>query len=50
MPVMPVLEGYHSITPYLVVQGAARAIEFYARVFGAKEMLRMDAPAHRAQQ
>ena len=37
-------EGYHSITPYLHITGAARAIEFYKEVFGAEEVLRMDAP------
>ncbi|HEY9402061.1 MAG TPA: VOC family protein [Pyrinomonadaceae bacterium] len=37
-------EGYHSITPYLHITGASRAIEFYKQVFGATEVLRMDAP------
>ena len=37
-------EGYHSVTPYLIVDGAARAIEFYRQVFGATEVLRMDGP------
>ena len=37
-------EGYHSITPYLHITGAARAIEFYKEVFGAIEVMRMDAP------
>ena len=37
-------EGYHSVTPYLYVGDAARAIEFYQKVFGAKELFRMDAP------
>jgi PhnB protein len=37
-------EGYHSVTPYLHIRGAARAIEFYKQVFGATEVLRMDAP------
>ncbi|HZG51606.1 MAG TPA: VOC family protein [Pyrinomonadaceae bacterium] len=37
-------EGYHSITPYLHITGAARAIEFYREVFGATEVMRMDAP------
>ena len=32
--------GYHSVTPYLAVRGAAAAIEFYKRVFGAKEKVR----------
>lgn len=34
-------EGYHSITPYLIVQGAAQAIEFYKQAFGATELLRL---------
>ena len=37
-------EGYHAITPYLVVKGAARAIDFYKKVFGAREKFRMDGP------
>jgi PhnB protein len=37
-------EGYHSATPYLIIRGAARAIEFYKRAFGATELLRMAAP------
>jgi PhnB protein len=35
---------YHSITPYLHITGAARAIEFYKQAFGATEVMRMDAP------
>lgn len=42
--VKPVPEGYHSITPYLMVRGASGAIEFYKNVFGAEELSRMDAP------
>ncbi|HEX8558446.1 MAG TPA: VOC family protein [Pyrinomonadaceae bacterium] len=34
-------EGYHSVTPYLIVDGAARAIEFYKQAFGAEEVFRM---------
>lgn len=34
-------KGYHSVTPYLAVRGAAAAIEFYKKVFGAKEKMRM---------
>src|SRR5256885_10357666 len=34
-------EGYHAITPYLIVDGAARAIDFYKKVFGATELMRM---------
>jgi PhnB protein len=33
--VKPVPEGYHSVTPYLIVDGAAGAIEFYKKAFGA---------------
>ncbi len=40
-------EGYHSVTPYLIVDGAAKAIEFYKKVFGAEEMVRMPAPGDR---
>jgi PhnB protein len=42
--VKPVPEGYHTVTPYLIIRDAARAIEFYKKVFGAKEMVRMPAP------
>lgn len=41
MAVKTTPEGYHSMTPYLTVRGAARAIEFYKRAFGAKERMRM---------
>ncbi len=44
MSVQPVPEGYHTLTPYLAVDDAAKAIEYYARAFGAKERVRMDAP------
>jgi PhnB protein len=37
-------EGYHSITPYLAVDGAADAIAFYKAAFGATEVMRMAAP------
>lgn len=37
----PVPKGYHSVTPYLSVRGAAAAIEFYKKAFGAKEKMRM---------
>jgi len=36
-------DGYHSVTPYLMIDGAAKAIEFYKQAFGAKELFRMDA-------
>ncbi|HMC58673.1 MAG TPA: VOC family protein [Candidatus Solibacter sp.] len=37
-------EGYHTVTPYLIVDGAARLIEFVKQAFDAKEMLRMSGP------
>ncbi|HYL36563.1 MAG TPA: VOC family protein [Bryobacteraceae bacterium] len=42
--VRPIPEGYHSLTPYLTVNDAARAIEFYQRAFGAKKIVQMDGP------
>ena len=44
MPVHHIPEGYHSVTPYLVVDGAARALEFYTQAFGATEVMRMPGP------
>ena len=44
MPVDPIPAGYHSLTPYLVVEEAARAIEFYKMAFGAEELLRLEGP------
>ncbi|MFI5104321.1 MAG: VOC family protein [Terriglobales bacterium] len=37
-------DGYHAITPYLVIKGAAAAIEFYKKAFGATELVRMPQP------
>jgi PhnB protein len=37
-------DGYHTATPYLIVTGAARAIQFYKQAFGAAEVMRMDGP------
>ena len=37
-------EGYHTATPYLIIKGAADAIEFYKKAFGATELMRMPAP------
>ena len=39
--VKPIPDGYHSVTPYLVVDDAAAAIDFYKDAFGATEVLRM---------
>lgn len=37
-------EGYHSVTPYLIVNDAQAAIEFYKQAFGATELLRLEMP------
>lgn len=44
MAVKPIPDGYHSVTPYLVVDNAAQAIDFYKNAFGATELMRMDGP------
>src|SRR5262249_36203302 len=40
----PIPDGYHTVTPYIAVDGAADAIEYYKKAFGAKERHRMDGP------
>lgn len=42
--VRPIPDGYHSITPQLTCRDAGRAIDFYKKVFGAKEIMRMPGP------
>jgi PhnB protein len=44
MSVKPIPEGYHSVTPYLIIKGATEAIEFYKKAFGATELFRFPAP------
>ena len=44
MSVKPIPDGYHAVTPYLVIKGASQAIEFYKNVFGAVEVFRMADP------
>jgi PhnB protein len=44
MPAKAIPEGYHSVSPYLAVDDAARAIDYYTKAFGAKEVVHMDAP------
>jgi PhnB protein len=44
VPVKPIPQGYHSVTPYLTVNDATKALDFYKRAFGAHEIMRMDAP------
>ena len=42
--VKPIPDGYHNVTAYLVIDGAAKAIDFYKKVFGATEKMRMPSP------
>lgn len=42
--VKPIPDGYHSVTPYLYIDGAARAIDFYKQAFGAVEVMRLAGP------
>jgi PhnB protein len=44
MAAKPIPDGYHTVSPYLAVEDAARAIEYYTKAFGAKEVVHMDAP------
>ena len=44
MSVRPVPEGYSTVTPYLIVTGAAEAIDYYTKVFGATELMRFPGP------
>jgi PhnB protein len=43
----PVPDGYHTVTPYLIVRDAAGAIEFYKKAFGATETMRIASPPGR---
>jgi PhnB protein len=40
----PIPDGYHAVTPYLIIRGAAAAIEFYKKAFGAEEVYRLAMP------
>jgi len=44
MAVKTIPDGYHSVTPYLIISGAGEAIDYYKKAFGATELLRMPAP------
>ena len=44
MPVKPIPEGYHTVTPHLYVKGGAEALEFYQKGFGAEEISRVAMP------
>ena len=43
--VKPIPDGYYTVTPYLICKGAASAIDFYKKAFGATEMLRIANPS-----
>lgn len=43
--VKPIPDGYHTATPYLIVQGAAQALDYYKRAFGAIETMRLPGPS-----
>ena len=45
MTIKSIPDGYHSVTPYLSIKGAAQAIEFYKRAFSATELFRLVAPS-----
>ena len=45
--VRPIPEGYSNVTPYLIVANGAGAIDFYKRIFGAVEIMRMPGPGGR---
>jgi PhnB protein len=45
MAVQPIPNGYHTATPYLIVKGAAQAIDFYKQAFGAVELMRLADPS-----
>jgi PhnB protein len=42
--VKPIPEGYHAVTPYIIVSGGAKAIDFYKKAFDAIELFRMAQP------
>ncbi len=42
--VKPIPDGYHSVTPYLIISGASEALDFYKKAFGATELFRMADP------
>jgi PhnB protein len=44
--VKPIPKGYHTVTPYLVVDHADAAIRYYTKAFGAVEVFRMEGPDH----
>ena len=47
MAVKTVPDGYHTVTPYMTIRDAAKALEFYKKAFGAEVAVRMDGPGGR---
>lgn len=43
-PVKPIPDGYPVVTPYLIIRGAAAALDFYQQAFGATERMRLEMP------
>lgn len=44
MAIKPIPDAYHTVTPYLMISGAAAAIDFYRQAFGATETFRLTQP------
>lgn len=44
MPAKPIPDGFHTVTPHICVKGAAEAIQWYAKAFGAKEIMKLPGP------
>jgi len=44
MSIQRIPAGYHTVTPYLIIKGAAKAIQFYQSAFGAQQIMRLDGP------
>lgn len=42
--IKPIPDGYHTVTPYLIITNAAQAVDFYKEAFGATELMRLAAP------
>ncbi len=47
MATKPIPDGYQSVIPYLIVSGAAKALDYYKKAFGAKERMRVPMPEGR---
>jgi PhnB protein len=46
MTANPIPDGFHTVTPYLIIDGATRAIDFYKEAFGATEVMRLEVEGH----